>query len=121
MEKVLYYSPASLPGRAAAVLVQMGVRLRRVTAKEAHQTVGFLAGVPGCAPASGPVAQPLTGTVPAIVFYGMSDQKLNTVLAALQRAGVPRSTLKAVVTGENRNWTFARLYGELQSEHQALS
>ncbi|MCI2106827.1 MAG: DUF3783 domain-containing protein [Intestinimonas sp.] len=121
MEKVLYYSPVPIPGRAAAVFVKFGIRMRRVTKENAGQTVGFLLGISGCAPASGPVAAPFTGSTAILVFYGLSGQRLDMVLAALYKVGIPRSVLKAVVTPDNQSWTFARLCAELQAEHQALS
>ncbi len=46
--------------------------------------------------------------------------QLDRLLAALQKAGVPRTCLKAVLTPTNAQWTLRALYQELCRERERL-
>ena len=58
---------------------------------------------------------------PVLVFCGVGSAQLDRLLQALRKLGLPRTCLKAVLTGENAGWTFSQLYEELTRERSALS
>ncbi len=56
-----------------------------------------------------------------VVMAGLSGAKVDLVLAALRKAGVQKSCLKAILTDTNRFWNAPRLYEELKKEHDTMS
>lgn len=118
-ELVLYYDPAGTASRAKGVFVRQRVRIRTVTSEQAGQRVGYLAGLRGWEEIPGARA-PGTPVGSVLVFSGLNGPRLDTVLSALHRAGVPREVYKAVVTADNASWSFAALCAELQRERRAV-
>ena len=102
-ESVLWYCPDPVLFSAArkAFAIQ-GVRVRPVSPEQMGETVA--------APAE-----------PALVLSGFSRQRLDALLAAMKRAGVPFIAHKAMLTPTNISWTFAQLCEELSREHQAVT
>lgn len=138
-ETVLYYTPQN-DGDAArlkGVLVRMGVRIRNVGPGQVMEPVGSLLGLPGYekegirpkeADAPGGQAIPARENQPAmeeipeiaeqmLVMHNFSSSRLDALLLNLRKAGVPKISLKAVVTETNAAWTFYRLYEEIKEEH----
>lgn len=120
MELVLFYTPLLLadPSRLGSLLEGLGVSLHMVSAQQLGQTVGFLAGLPGCP--ERPAGAVPSVSEPVMVFCGFSQERLDQVLDALRASGGP-SALKAVLTPSNQSWTLARLAGELQSERAEIA
>ena len=57
---------------------------------------------------------------PMLVFCNISNGKLDHLLTAMGRAGLPRIALKAMLTPTNRTWTSQQLWTELRREHEAM-
>ena len=57
---------------------------------------------------------------PMLVFCNISNGKLDQLLTAMGRAGLPRIALKAMLTPTNRSWTSQQLWTELRREHEAM-
>ena len=57
---------------------------------------------------------------PMLVFCGMTHEKLDHLLTTMERAGLPRIALKAVLTPTNGTWTSQQLWTELRREHEAM-
>ena len=55
-----------------------------------------------------------------LVFCNISNGKLDQLLTAMGRAGLPRIALKAMLTPTNRTWTSQQLWTELRREHEAM-
>lgn len=120
MESVLYYEPMPLmnPAAVAGVCESFGLRVIPVARSQVGQPVGYLAGCQGFSPRP----EGADGTAPSdrvLVFCGVEREKLDAVLEALKAAGAPPA-LKAVLTGTNAAWSFARLARELAGEHRAM-
>lgn len=120
-ETVLYYTPGQMAHAAKlkGVLVQMGVRIKNIRSEQVVQTVGYLAGMDGY-----PVLE-VSGEVPVLkeemlVMKGFKGDRIDQLLLNLRKAGVPKINLKAVVTDSNGSWTFCKLYGELEKEHEMM-
>ena len=57
---------------------------------------------------------------PMLVFCNLPHEKLDHLLTAMGRAGLPRIALKAMLTPTNRTWTSQQLWTELRREHEAM-
>ena len=57
---------------------------------------------------------------PMLVFCNLPHEKLDHLLTAMGRAGLPRIGLKAMLTPTNRTWTSQQLWTELRREHEAM-
>lgn len=116
---VLFYAAGdeAQTARAKGVFIRSGVRIRMVEASQLDQAVGSFAGVD--------VPQPEAQDHPPVeesmmVFINMAMPKLYAVLTALDKAGVPRSVFKSVLTAENARWSFYQLYDELTKERENM-
>lgn len=121
-EAVLWYCPVPSssppPGRP---LPSQGVRVRPVAPEQMGETVGHLFGLKGFAAREGAEPVPAAPAEPALVLSGFSRQRLDALLTAMKRAGVPFIAHKAMLTPTNVSWTFAQLCEELSREHQAVT
>ena len=118
MAAVLYYEPLVMmgPGAIARVCGRFGLTVIPVSRERAGQTVGFLAGYQGF-PERAETETPPADRV--LVFCELDRDTLDQVLEELKAEGAPAS-LKAVLTGTNAGWPFARLARELSAEHRAM-
>lgn len=55
-----------------------------------------------------------------LYIAGLDQEELNRLLAAMRRAGFPRSVLKAIATPDNIGWTPAELWSEISTEHKTI-
>ena len=55
-----------------------------------------------------------------LVLHGFDGSKLQKFLIALQRVGVGRIELKAMITENNKSWNGLALYEELCQEREAI-
>ena len=118
MAAVMYYEPLVMmgPGAIARVCGRFGLTVIPVSRERAGQTVGFLAGYQGF-PERAETETPPADRV--LVFCEVDRDTLDQVLEELKAEGAPAS-LKAVLTGTNAGWPFARLARELSAEHRAM-
>lgn len=97
----------------------MKLKIRMIEEKDFLQPVGYLAGVEGIAPSD----QVFSGTAPEhemMVFAGVSDARLQRMLAEMRKNGIRRVDHKAVLTPSNVRWNVLELYEELDKEHEAM-
>lgn len=113
---ILLYAPAAPWADGVKKLCALwGLRLRPVEPGETGRTLDSLAfGKPYSPTPGGPIPEPL------LVLCGFSSAQLDSLLAALRKAGVPQGCLKAVLTPSNANWTLAALYQELCREREQM-
>ena len=52
-----------------------------------------------------------------MVFVNLPNSKLDYILEAMKKKGIPRVDHKAVLTPTNSGWTIPELYEELAKEH----
>ena len=105
--------------RVRRAVSSLGIKMVTVTPAMLSETVGFCAGVPGF-PSCG---TPFTGDAPEeemLVLRGLTQKRLDALLAALRESGAGRIDRKAVVTAANRSWTFLQLHAEVSREHAFL-
>lgn len=120
-EAVYFYSPApaGYQTQMKMVFARLGVRFHAITPAQTGETVGYLVGVDGFGPQpEGTEAPAVTDEV--LILKNFTGRRIDAMLAALKKAGVPSIALKAVVTEHNLGWTFAALAEELRQEHEAF-
>lgn len=101
-------------------LLPLNIAVKAVESKDYNQSIGYLAGnkeMPETKEAYD--GGELEGEM--VLMAGLSGAKLDKVLEALRKAGVPKTCLKAVLTDTNRFWEAPRLYEELKKEHDIMS
>lgn len=121
MERILYYNPLPLAdlSRLRAAVAELGAELRVVPRGQLHQSIGFLAGFPGC-PERSAEASSAAPAEPVMIFCGFDPDRLDAALDALRQRGLS-APLKAVLTQTNKTWSFSRLAAELHSERSAIA
>ena len=101
-----------------AAVGPFGAEIVPVARMDYNKTLAVLAGLDAdVAPVMPYSGGPLGGRM--IVFCEL-ENRLDTLLPALRKAGAGPECLKAVLTPSNRNWSVLKLYSELLREHQAL-
>lgn len=122
LEAVYYYRPAPTPHEALlrTTCARFGARFRLIAPADTAQTVGFLIGSPG------EERQPGTDSPPIIdeemlILHHFRGKRIEYLLTALRKAGVPKIGLKAVVTEHNITWSLYALYTELSHEREEFA
>ena len=115
-ETVLMYN---CDGEHWAKLRQIFLMLRvRIRPVEADQYGLTLEDLLGRSEEKAPVEEKFSD--PMLVFCNLPHEKLDHLLTAMGRAGLPRIALKAMLTPTNRTWTSQQLWTELRREHEAM-
>lgn len=116
VETVLMYN---CDGEQWAKLRQIFLMLRvRIRPVEADQYGLTLEDLLGRSEEKAPVEEKFSD--PMLVFCNLPHEKLDHLLTAMGRAGLPRIALKAMLTPTNRTWTSQQLWTELRREHEAM-
>ena len=116
VETVLMYNCS---GEQWAKLRQIFLMLRvRIRPVEAGQYGLTLEDLLGRSEEKVPVEEKFSD--PMLVFCNITHEKLDHLLTAMGRAGLPRIALKAMLTPTNRTWTSQQLWTELRREHEAM-
>ena len=116
VETVLMYN---CDGEQWAKLRQIFLMLRvRIRPVEADQYGLTLEELLGRSEEKTPVEEEFSD--PMLVFCNLPHEKLDHLLTAMGRAGLPRIALKAMLTPTNRTWTSQQLWTELRREHEAM-
>lgn len=123
-EIVLYYGLTD--GKQEALLLgllgDLGIKARPVRQQETGMTVGQLAGseAAGIIGSEEENLTTATTTDSILVMAGLSDDRINTLLAAIRQTAGLTVTLKAVLTEHNSRWSFTNLAAELRQEHAVM-
>ena len=116
VETVLMYNCS---GEQWPMLRQIFLMLRlRIRPVEADQYGLTLEDLLGRSEEKAPVEEEFSD--PMLVFCNLPHEKLDHLLTAMGRAGLPRIALKAMLTPTNRTWTSQQLWTELRREHEAM-
>ena len=97
------------------IFLMLRVRIRPVEADQYGLTLEDLL---GRSEEKAPVEEEFSD--PMLVFCNLSHEKLDHLLTAMGRAGLPRIALKAMLTPTNRTWTSQQLWTELRREHEVM-
>ena len=97
------------------IFLMLRVRIRPVEADQYGLTLEDLL---GRSEEKAPVEEKFSD--PMLVFCNLPHEKLDHLLTAMGRAGLPRIALKAMLAPTNRTWTSQQLWTELRREHEAM-
>ncbi len=56
-----------------------------------------------------------------MVLSGLSNNRIDNVLATLKKSGIPKINYKAILTPVNQHWNCIKLYEEIKSEHNLMN
>lgn len=99
------------------LLVRLGFRMKTIEPDMYKQPLGYLAGLKEFSATEVQVNSAELFTEPMMVFHGLSNMHLDSLLKELRKAGI-RIPLKAVLTQHNILWDSIVLYKELSEEHE---
>ena len=102
-----------------AVISELGVRIRTVSAADLGNPVGAIVGMQGFHRSE----KPYEGEIPETEFmllHNMSSAQLDALLMAMREADCSVGC-KAQVTQFNRLWPFATLIQEVSREHAVMT
>ncbi len=120
-ERILLYNlqPADKCTRYQTLFEKLNIPAFVVSPDACANALGSLLGQPGFpAPISDPAESPVGEMM---VFSGLSELQLDTVLRQIRAAGLPPVPLKAVATDTNIHWPLKKLYGHLLLEHMQMT
>ena len=117
--KILLFGFEDLPAILAVsgAMAPFGAEVVPVGRADYGRSMASLAGLedgPGVPYAGGPLGGRM------LVLCGLED-RVETLLPVLAKAGAGPECLKAVLTPHNRSWNALRLFKELSRERRALS
>ena len=116
VETVLMYNCSGEQwSKLRQIFLMLRVRIRPVEADQYGLTLEDLL---GRSEEKAPVEEEFSA--PMLVFCNLPHEKLDHLLTAMGRAGLPRIALKAMLTPTNRTWTSQQLWTELRREHEAM-
>ncbi len=116
VETVLMYNCSGEQwSKLRQIFLMLRVRIRPVEADQYGLTLEDLL---GRSEEKAPVEEEFSD--PMLVFCNLPHEKLDHLLTAMGRAGLPRIALKAMLTPTNRTWTSQQLWTELRREHEAM-
>ena len=116
VETVLMYNCSGAQwAKLRQIFLMLRVRIRPVEADQYGLTLEDLL---GRSEEKAPVEEEFSD--PMLVFCNLPHEKLDHLLTAMGRAGLPRIALKAMLTPTNRTWTSQQLWTELRREHEAM-
>lgn len=103
-------------------MMPLGIEVRVVEREDYLQPLGVVAGV---IPPSGPfgAAEEYEGKelpVRIVLFAGVEQAELETVLSVCRECGITSGDLKAMLTPTNVAWSAVKLCEELIMEHYAM-
>lgn len=119
-ERVLlfHFEDKSITNKMQIALALLKIPAKKITMAEYNQTIGYLAGAEECDKLEGTYeGEELSAPM---MLMAMSGPRVDQVLAAFRKQGVPMIPYKAVLTEFNKAWTPSKLFDELVKEHEAI-
>lgn len=106
------------------VLLRLKMRIKMVEYKDYNKSLAYLLGMPAAGPVDESKLPDYEGVdmeAPMMIMKGLSGRRIDELLLALRKAGVPKIDYKAVVTEHNVHWGSMRLYQEIKEEHDKMT
>lgn len=94
--------------------------LKTVSKEDFSQPIGVLAGIKGIEP----IEEKYDGDGfddEMIVMGGFTSAKIDALVRALNKNGVGKIALKAVITPTNVNWNSVELYKAVKADHDEMN
>ena len=120
-ETVLLYNFDSerLP-KVKRALLPLKFFIKTVSKEDFSQPIGVLVGIKGIEP----VEEKYDGdgfNDEMIVMGGFTSAKIDALVRALNKNGIGKIALKAVITPTNVNWNSVELYKAVKADHEEMN
>lgn len=106
--------------KAKFALLPLKIRTKSVDKSEYGQPLGFLAGIKGIEPSNDECNEPCFEEE-MIVMHNFSSKTVDGLIRALNKCGVGRVPLKAVITQTNKDWNSIQLYNAVKADYEEMS
>lgn len=106
--------------KAKFALLLLKIRTKTVSKSDYGQPLGYLAGIKGIEPAS----EDYDGTSfeeEMIVLHNFTSKTIDSLIRALNKCGVGRVPLKAVITPTNKDWNSVQLYNAVKADYEEMA
>lgn len=129
----LYTNDINKKNHIKQLTKSIGLEFAEIKASSVNSKVSEIIGLPSLTPVSpfsysvslneeeNKKAPALWNMPELILFFGVSDAKLDEFLSAYKKAEIEKINLKAIVTPTNLNWTLYYLIEHLKEEAQRFS
>lgn len=98
---------------------EMSIHIQEIQNQHISQKMGYLLGLPDFNENQN--INQVIPTQPLLYFAFMNNQQLDIMLSMLRQANLPPLPYKAMMTESNLHFTFAKLYYEIQREHDKMT
>lgn len=106
--------------KAKFALLPLKIRTRAVSKSEYNHPLGYLAGIKEIEPAE----TEFDGNgfdEEMIVMHNFTSKTVDGLIRALNKCGVGRVPLKAVITSTNKDWNSVQLYNAVKADFNEMS
>lgn len=106
--------------KARLALLPLKIRTKTVSRADYNQPLGYLAGIKDIEPAS----EEFDGEgfdEEMILLHNFTNKTIDNLIRALNKCGVGRIPLKAVITPTNKDWSSVQLYSAVKADFDEMS
>ncbi|MCH5297524.1 MAG: DUF3783 domain-containing protein [Ruminococcus sp.] len=106
--------------KARFALLPLKIKTKIVSKSEYNQPLGYIAGIKGIEP----VETEFDGTgfdEEMIVMHNFTSKTVDILIKALNKCGVGRVPLKAVITPTNKDWNSVQLFEAVKADFEEMS
>ncbi|MBR1816875.1 MAG: DUF3783 domain-containing protein [Lachnospiraceae bacterium] len=115
-----YTKDTAKADQISKITAGLGLKSTTLSSSDINKTVSELVGMPILNPdmaVSTNIKAPALWALPEIIiFFGVSDEKLDSFLAEYTKSGLEKIKLKAIVTPTNLSWTLYYLAEHIREE-----
>lgn len=106
--------------KAKFALLPLKIRIKTVSRTEYNQPLGYLAGIKGVEPVS-ENSDRMGFDEEMIVMHNFTSRTIDNLIRALNKCGVGRVPLKAVITPTNKDWNSVQLFEAVKADSEEMS
>lgn len=106
--------------KAKFALLPLKIRIKTVSRTEYNQPLGYLAGIKGIEPVS-ENADGMGFDEEMIVMHNFTSRTVDNLIRALNKCGVGRVPLKALITPTNKDWNSIQLFEAVKADSEEMS
>lgn len=106
--------------KAKLALLPLKIRTKSVGKSEFNQPLGFLAGIKGIEPSKTEFyGEDFDEEM--IVMHNFTSKSIDNLIRALNKCGVGRVPLKAVITPTNKDWNSVQLFKAVKADSDEMT
>lgn len=116
---LLYHLDEKAKQIIETIMKQLDVHVKVINDSDINQTMGYLLEIPGFEKSEEAFEEELEKEF--IFFAGFSEEQLDLVLEIFKTADVPYIPFKAMLTNDNVEYPFYRLYQNVAHEYEQIT